>query len=235
MTVGTFVSYLRVSTARQGKSGLGLEAQREAVATFLNGGKWTLAAEYVEVESGKHSDRPQLDKALHACRVYGARLVIAKLDRLSRDAHFLLGLEKAGVDFVAADMPMANRLTVGIMALVADEERRMISARTKAALAAAKKRGVKLGGDRGASLTRKQRQMGCAAVKRLADQRAADLAPVLAELRQAGIAEGGFHRFHRNPANCRPRGTDAGGLRRLRLRLQLRSVHRRRSNGAALL
>jgi DNA invertase Pin-like site-specific DNA recombinase len=87
-----------------------------------------------------------LTKAIQACRVFGAKLVIAKLDRLSRDAHFLLGLEKAGVDFVAADMPHANRLTVGIMAMVADEERRMISARTKAALAAAKARGVQLGG-----------------------------------------------------------------------------------------
>jgi DNA invertase Pin-like site-specific DNA recombinase len=121
-----------------GKSGLGLAAQREAVKSFLDGGNWTFAAEFTEVESGKRSDRPELAKALHACRVYGARLVIAKLDRLSRDAHFLLGLEKAGVDFVAADMPMANRLTVGIMAMVADDERRMISVRTKAALAAAK-------------------------------------------------------------------------------------------------
>ena len=126
-----------------GKSGLGLEAQCDAVRTYLNGGQWSLAAEFTEVESGKKEDRPELAKALPACRVYGAKLVIAKLDRLSLDAHFLLGLEKAGVDFVAADMPHANRLTVGIMAMVADEERRMISQRTKAALAAAKKRGVK--------------------------------------------------------------------------------------------
>lgn len=98
----------------------------------------------MEIESGKNADRPQLAKALQTCRVFGAKLVIAKLDRLSRDAHFLLGLEKAGVDFVCADMPAANRLTVGIMAMVADEERRMISARTRAALAAAKARGVKL-------------------------------------------------------------------------------------------
>ena len=106
--------------------------------------RW-LVKEFVEIESGKKADRPQLMKAFQACRVFGAKLVIAKLDRLSRDAHFLLGLEKAGVDFVAADMPQANRLTVGIMAMVADEERRMISARTKAALAAAKARGVQLG------------------------------------------------------------------------------------------
>jgi DNA invertase Pin-like site-specific DNA recombinase len=100
---------------------------------------------------------------LKACRLYGAKLVIAKIDRLSRDAHFLLGLEKAGVDFAAADMPTANRLTVGIMAMVADEERRMISKRTKEALAAAKRRGVKLGGYRGAKITRKIREAGSAA------------------------------------------------------------------------
>jgi DNA invertase Pin-like site-specific DNA recombinase len=187
MADGAFVAYYRVSTKRQGKSGLGLEAQRDAVRTFLNGGSWTLAGEFTEVESGKRSDRPELARAFQACRVYGAKLVIAKLDRLSRDAHFLLGLEKAGVDFVAADMPAANRLTVGIMAMVADEERRMISARTKAALAAAKKRGVKLGGFRGSKITRKARQAGWAAVSRRADERAADLAPVLDELRAAGV------------------------------------------------
>jgi DNA invertase Pin-like site-specific DNA recombinase len=100
------------------------------------------------VETGKTADRPQLEAAFAACRLYGAKLVIAKLDRLSRDAHFLLGLEKAGIDFVAADMPIANRLTVGIMALVVEQEGRMISQRTKEALAAAKKRGIKLGGQR---------------------------------------------------------------------------------------
>jgi DNA invertase Pin-like site-specific DNA recombinase len=184
---GVFVAYYRVSTAKQGASGLGLEAQREAVRAFLNGGSWTLAAEFTEVESGKRNDRPELAKALQACRVYGARLVIAKLDRLSRDAHFLLGLEKAGVDFVAADMPMANRLTVGIMAMVADEERRMISARTKAALAAAKARGKKLGGNRGAVLTVAARAAGRQARTFRADTRAADLAPVIAELRGRGV------------------------------------------------
>src|SRR3982075_3391828 len=160
---GNFVAYYRVSTSKQGRSGLGVEAQCHSVNSFLNGGTWSLVAEFTEVESGKRNDRPQLAKALQACRVYGAKLVIAKLDRLSRDAHFLLGLEKAGVDFLAADMPHANRLTVGIMAMVADEERRMISARTKAALAAAKRRGVKLGGDRGGRLTAKTRAAGAAA------------------------------------------------------------------------
>src|SRR5215213_6425076 len=145
MAQGSFVSYLRVSTDRQGRSGLGLEAQRKAVDDFLNGGQWELIAEFVEVESGKRDDRPKLAEALALCRLHSAILVIAKLDRLSRDAAFLLGLQKAGVRFVAADMPEANELVVGILAVVAQAERKMISARTKAALAAAKARGVRLG------------------------------------------------------------------------------------------
>lgn len=148
---GRIVSYLRVSTDRQGKSGLGLEAQRAAVAAYLNGGVWTLLAEMVEVESGKATtDRPELARAMALCRLTGAILCVAKLDRLSRDAHFLIGLNKADVDFVAVDMPNANKLTVGIMALVAQQEREAISARAKAALTAAKARGTKLGGYRGA-------------------------------------------------------------------------------------
>ncbi len=96
---GKWISYLRVSTDRQGKSGLGIEAQRNSVAEYLNGGNWKLVKEFVEVESGKRTDRPMLEDAVKACRAYGAKLVIAKLDRLSRDAHFLLGLEKAGIDW----------------------------------------------------------------------------------------------------------------------------------------
>src|SRR6516164_11527487 len=148
---GAFVSYIRVSTRAQGQSGLGLDAQRKAVTDYLNGGRWSLVDEYVEVESGANDERPKLAEALARCRLHNATLVIAKLDRLSRDAHFLLGLQKAGVRFVAADMPEANEMIVGIMAVVAQAERKMISARTKAALQAAKERGVKLGGD-GANL-----------------------------------------------------------------------------------
>ena len=187
MSDGKFVSYFRVSTARQGASGLGIEAQRKAVSDFLNGGRWKVVAEFTEVESGKNDDRKELAKALQACRVHGAKLIIAKLDRLSRDAHFLLGLEKAGVDFIAADMPSANRLTVGIMAMVAEEERRMISARTKAALAAAKARGIKLGGFRGAKIDDDARTASFRTRSLRASERAADLKPLLVELNQAGI------------------------------------------------
>lgn len=145
MSERRFVSYLRVSTGRQGRSGLGLDAQRKSVTDYLNGGSWQLIAEVVEVESGKDNTRPELQRAFDLCRDYGAKLVVAKIDRLTRDAAFLLSLRDAGVDFVAADMPDANRLTVGIMALVAEQEREAISRRTKDALAAAKARGVQLG------------------------------------------------------------------------------------------
>jgi DNA invertase Pin-like site-specific DNA recombinase len=180
------IAYYRVSTDKQGQSGLGLEAQQHAVARYVNGGK--LIKEYTEIESGKINTRPQLAEAIQNCRAYGAKLVIAKLDRLSRDAHFLLGLEKAGIDFVAADMPNANRLTVGIMAMVAEEERRMISKRTIDALAAAKARGTKLGGNRSVVPSEQARVLATAALQTRATRRAADIAPIIAAL-QAGGAE----------------------------------------------
>ncbi|WP_377828810.1 recombinase family protein [Bradyrhizobium lupini] len=187
MTSGKWVSYLRVSTGRQGASGLGIEAQRNAVAAFLNGFQWTLLKEFVEVESGAKSDRPQLIEALRMCRLYGAKLVIAKLDRLSRDAHFLLGLERAGVDFVAADMPNANRLTIGILALVAEQERRLISERVKAAMAAAKDRGIKLGGKRPGALSASCRNAAATALKQRADSRAAEIMPAIKALQDSGM------------------------------------------------
>lgn len=149
MPDGRFVSYYRVSTTRQGKSGLGLDAQRKAVGDFLNGGSWELLGEFVEVESGKVDDRPQLNAALAQCELTGATLVVAKLDRLSRNVAFLATLQDSGIRFVAADMPEANELTIHIMAAVAQAERKAISRRTKEALAAAKARGVILGGARG--------------------------------------------------------------------------------------
>ena len=135
-----FVAYYRVSTARQGRSGLGLEAQKKAVTDFLNGGSWQLTSEFVEVESGKSDDRPELEQALAMCDLSGATLVVAKLDRLSRNLAFLAKLQESGAKFVAADMPEANELTIHIMAAVAQAERKAISLRTKEALAAAKAR-----------------------------------------------------------------------------------------------
>jgi len=145
MSQSSIVTYLRVSTQKQGQSGLGLEAQRKAVEDYLNGGDWNILEELVEVESGKNSKRPKLLEAIELCKASGAKLVVAKIDRLTRDAAFLLNLKDAGIDFIAADMPEANRLTIGIMALVAEQEREAISKRTKAALAAAKARGKQLG------------------------------------------------------------------------------------------
>lgn len=194
---GKFVAYYRVSTARQGRSGLGLEAQRKAVTDYLDGGKWTVLREFTEIESGKDNSRPELAKALQLCRQTHATLVIAKLDRLSRDAHFLLGLDKAKVEFVAADMPQANRLTVGIMALIAEQEREAISRRTREALAAYKQRQRKdrtlrpLGNPNGARALRKARKgnrAALAAVRAKADAHAAELRPVIDELRAEGIA-----------------------------------------------
>lgn len=186
MIRGAFVSYLRVSTERQGRSGLGLEAQRRAVADFLAGGSWRHVAELVEVESGARDERPRLAEALALCRLHGATLVIAKLDRLSRDAAFLLNLQKAGVRFVAADMPEANELVVGIMAVVAQAERKMISARTKAALAAAKARGVRLGRPENLSNCTAGQVLGRQRQAQRARERAQDLAPILAEIRAGG-------------------------------------------------
>jgi len=145
------ISYLRVSTARQGASGLGLEAQRAAVAAHIAAGGHTLVAEYVEVESGRKADRPQLAAALAACKLHRATLVIAKLDRLARNVAFIANLMDGGVDFVACDMPHANRLTLHLLAAIAEHEREMISQRTKAALAAAKARGTRLGNPNGAA------------------------------------------------------------------------------------
>jgi DNA invertase Pin-like site-specific DNA recombinase len=185
---GSFVSYLRVSPDKQGRSGLGIEAQRAAVARYLAGFDAAPLTEFVEIESGKREDRPELARALAECRMRKATLVIAKLDRLARDAHFLLGLQRSGIAFTAADMPNANRLTVGIMAMVAEEERRAISDRTKAALAAAKARGAKLGGRieniKNAELGR---QKAAEARQAKAASRTADLRPVVETIRAEGI------------------------------------------------
>jgi DNA invertase Pin-like site-specific DNA recombinase len=149
MSVKKCVAYYRVSTVKQGQSGLGLEAQKAAVSGYLNDGAWELVAEYTEIETGKGSNaldkRPQLRAALDACKKQGAILIIAKLDRLARNVHFVSGLLETGVDFIAADMPAANKVMIQMYSVMAEWERDQISARTKAALAAAKMRGVVLG------------------------------------------------------------------------------------------
>ena len=197
------VLYFRVSTAAQGRSGLGLEAQRAAVSSFCGARGCDVLAEFVEVESGKRADRPELTAALHRAKVTGATLVVAKLDRLSRNVAFLATLQDSRVKFLAADMPEANELTVHIMAAMAQAERKAISARTKAALQAAKDRGTwtkadgsaykagkRLGNPNGAEALRRAAKGNTAAVTALKDdanRHAADLAPIVSELRQGGI------------------------------------------------
>jgi len=185
------IAYLRVSTAKQGHSGLGLDAQRTAIETHAERTKGKIVHSFTEVESGNVNHRPQLAKALHLAKVTGATLVIAKLDRLSRNAAFLLTLKDSGVRFVAADLPDANELTVGIMALVAQQEREAISRRTSEALAAAKRRGVKLGNPNGARALRRARAGNVASLKAIqakADAHAVNLRPVVEALRTEGVA-----------------------------------------------
>lgn len=183
-----FVAYYRVSTNRQGRSGLGLEAQREAVHNFLGQRPHTLIAEMVEVESGRNADRPQLAEAFALCRLHRATLIIAKLDRLARSVAFVSNILESGVDFVAADFPEANRLTIHILSAVAEHEARMISERTKAALGAARARGVTLGGDRGnlPSVAALGAQISAKVRAQRAAERASDLAPLITNLRSAG-------------------------------------------------
>jgi DNA invertase Pin-like site-specific DNA recombinase len=177
-----FVAYYRVSTDRQGRSGLGLEAQQKAVRDYLDGGAWEIVAEFVEIESGKRADRPELARALDACRKHKARLVIAKLDRLSRNLAFIATLMDSGVEFVAVDNPHANKLTIHILAAVAEHEREMISERTKAALAAAKARGKKLGTPDPAGAVARM----SVALRAQTARFAANVLPIIREVQAAG-------------------------------------------------
>jgi DNA invertase Pin-like site-specific DNA recombinase len=188
MANGKFISYTRVSTQKQGASGLGLDAQRNAVASYLNGGAWELVAEFQEVETGKGSNalarRPQLRAALDACRKHGATLIIAKLDRLARNVHFVSGLMESKVKFVACDMPEANELTIHIMAAFAEHEAKRISQRTKDALAVARSRGVALG-KAGATNLRPNVE----ARQKDADGFAAKLRPIFDGMRARGLSQ----------------------------------------------
>jgi DNA invertase Pin-like site-specific DNA recombinase len=192
MAQGKYVAYYRVSTAKQGASGLGIEAQRDAVHRFLNGGNWSIVAEFTEVETGRRADRPKLDNALAAARLHGAPLIVAKLDRLTRSVAFLSRLLEAGVDVRFCDLPQVEgpqgRFLLNSMVAVAELEAGLISQRTKAALAAAKARGRKLGGDRGQRPTESARHSARQAVMRRVAARAADLGPTLKEFRNAGLS-----------------------------------------------
>lgn len=184
------VTYIRVSTEKQGRSGLGLEAQQAAIAAYAARHDATVTAAFTEVESGRRNDRPELAKALRKARVTGSKLVIAKLDRLSRDAAFLLNLQASSVDFVACDMPEANALTVGIMSVIAEAESRLIAERTRASMAAAKARGQVFGNPHGAQALRRAGKGNTAAIqacKVRADARAHDLTDTLEDLRAEGI------------------------------------------------
>lgn len=207
---GRFVSYLRVSTARQGKSGLGLEAQKEAIHNYLNGGKWKLLNEFVEIESGKRDDnRPQLQAALEVCRRKKATLLIAKLDRLGRNVAFISSLMESGVEFTACDFPTANKLTVHILAAMGQYEREMISKRTSEALKAARVRGVKLGSPVGISYEAqlKGAKHAKAARIRKADRYAKDVYPVIKSYLDEGMSLNGIARQLRVDGELTPRGT----------------------------
>jgi DNA invertase Pin-like site-specific DNA recombinase len=183
------VTYYRVSTSKQGKSGLGLEAQRHAIEQHLEAGGWQLVSEFVEIESGKLNQRPQLEAALAQCELTGATLIVAKLDRLSRNVAFLAALQDSGTKFVAADMPEANELTIHIMAAVAQAERKAISQRTREALAAAKARGVALGGRRdNTEDLRKGPAASAAKRSRVAQERAHKVGRQIQALRLEGHA-----------------------------------------------
>lgn len=208
---GKFISYLRVSTTKQGVNGLGIEAQRKAIADYLNGGKWKLLKEFVEVESGKRDDnRPQLIEALQACKRTKAKLLIAKLDRLSRNVAFIANLLESDVEFVAVDSPYANRLTVHILAAMAEHERMMISKRTKEALRAAKERGVKLGSPVG--LSREAIQKGVAASqearKAKADEHARRVYDIIKVCQAEGMSLNGIARKLSGDGELTPRGKD---------------------------
>lgn len=182
-----YVAYYRVSTQKQGKSGLGLEAQKKMVTDFVavNGGE--IVAEYTEVESGKHDDRPELISAMKYASLVGGRLLVGKLDRLSRDLHFITSLQKSRVDFVVSDLPGCDSFTINIYGALAQREREMISARTKAGLAAAKARGVRLGTNNlNMDIVKEASLKGVEARKQKADEFALKVQPVIAAMREQG-------------------------------------------------
>jgi DNA invertase Pin-like site-specific DNA recombinase len=188
MANGKFIAYYRVSTQKQGLSGLGLEAQEQAVLNYLNGGQWDLLKSFVEVETGKGADaldkRPQLRIAIAECKKQKATLIIAKLDRLARNVHFISGLLETGIDFVCADMPQANKVMLQIYSVMAEWERDQISSRTKAALQAAKLRGKVLGVAGATNL-----KPNIEARKQVADDFAKKLKGIIEGMKARGMAQ----------------------------------------------
>lgn len=233
---GRFVAYFRVSTQKQGRSGLGLDAQRTAVMGYLNGGGWELVAEFTEIESGRrHANRPELAKALQMARATGARLIIAKLDRLARNVHFISGLMESKVPFVACDLPEANELTIHIMAAFAEHEAKRISTRTKEALAQAKARGVRLGSPVGAAplhaqgLHRVGSVKGAERCRHDAEDHAVMLSPIIDQIRaeHPGISSRGIARLLNEAHVLTPRSKQWTGVqvdRVLKRLSQLESV-----------
>jgi DNA invertase Pin-like site-specific DNA recombinase len=195
MAQGAFVAYYRVSTARQGASGLGLEAQKAAVARYLNGGNWSIKAEFIEVESGRKSNRPELERALATARLHRIPLIVANVSRLTHSSSFLHRLLDAGVEVRFCDLPEiegpTGRFLLQQMAAVAELEAGMIASRTKAALQAAKARGKKLGGDRGVVMSDATREAGRAIRAAKAEARATDLAPIISAIRAGGATSFG--------------------------------------------
>ncbi len=225
-----FVSYLRVSTDKQGIDGHGIEAQRKAVTDHLNGGDWELIAEYVEVLSGKRDDRPQLEQAIRHAKAANATLICAKLDRIGRKASHILGLlDNSGVEVLFADAPTAGKLELGVRAVVAEEEGRAISERTKAGLAAAKARGVKLGNPNGAKalrgyLAEHGNALAVEGAKAKADRVAENLRWALEEITASGITTNkGISRELNERGFASPRGGkwQATSVKRLRDRLAI--------------
>ena len=220
------VALYRVSTARQGRSGLGLEAQQEAVRRFM-GDDWCLVDEIVEVASGRPGQRAGLDRALSQCRAHNAVLLIARLCRLSRDPIFLMELERSGVPFIATDMPMANTLTIRMMSILAAEEARLVSERTRQALAARKERGFKLGGNNPniGSFSGRAAASSSAARAAAARQRAHDLMPVVSAIRSgdemslAKIAQGLNERGVPTPRGARWQPQSVSNLLKIQAQL----------------
>jgi DNA invertase Pin-like site-specific DNA recombinase len=186
MDIATYIAYYRVSTRKQQKSGLGVEAQQAAVREHLKGAKPFM--QFTETESGKRNNRPVLAEALAECRATGATLVIAKLDRLARNMAFIANLQESGVEFTAADMPTASRFTVHIMAAVAEQEAVMIAARTKAAMATAKARGTLLGrrDDKIAAYAKRGAQVSALVRSSKAQKRADNLIPAITRFKREG-------------------------------------------------